>query len=54
MIYILNFFKKGDTIKGGTLFKEIQYSIFYTFFCLEMRYHQSFENVNQWLQRVIC
>jgi hypothetical protein len=23
--YVLSFFKKGDTIQGGTLFKEIRY-----------------------------
>jgi hypothetical protein len=26
LFYVLRFFKKGDTIQGGTLFKEIQYS----------------------------
>ena len=25
LLYVLNFFKKVDTIQGGTLFKEIQY-----------------------------
>ena len=27
LFYVLSFFKKGDTIQGGTLFKEIQYLI---------------------------
>ena len=26
LFYVLSFFKKGDTIKGGTLFKEIRYT----------------------------
>ena len=26
LFYVLNFFKKGNTIQGGTLFKEIRYS----------------------------
>ena len=25
LFYVLSFFKKGDTIQGGTLFKEIRY-----------------------------
>ena len=25
LFYVLSFFKKGDTIQGGTLFKEIWY-----------------------------
>ena len=25
LYYVLNFFKKGDTIQGGALFKEIRY-----------------------------
>ena len=27
--YVLSFFKKGDTIQGGTLFKEIRYVCFW-------------------------
>ena len=26
LFYVLSFFKKGDTIQGGTLFKEIRYT----------------------------
>ena len=29
LFYVLSFFKKGDTIQGGTLFKEIRYSCFF-------------------------
>ena len=30
LFYVLSFFKKGDTIQGGTLFKEIRYSSFFS------------------------
>ena len=28
LIYVLSFFKKGDNIQGGTLFKEIRYVLY--------------------------
>ena len=28
LFYVLSFFKKGDAIQGGTLFKEIRYVIY--------------------------
>ena len=31
LFYVLSFFKKGDTIQGGTLFKEIRYAMDWEF-----------------------
>ena len=28
LLYVLSFIKKGNTIQGGTLFKEIRYAIY--------------------------
>ena len=44
LFYVLSFFKKGDIIEGGKLFKEIRYASFfsayttnvYTLICLSM------------------
>ena len=30
LFYVLSFFKKGDTIQGGTLFREIRYIYIYS------------------------
>ena len=44
LFYVLSYFKKGDTIQGGTLLKEIQYMKFspYSTFNEELLSGQTF------------
>ena len=49
LFYVLSFFKKGDTIEGGTLFKEIRYMKFAYFFFINRVLEWSQGN-KRWVQ----
>ena len=45
LFYVLSFFKKGDTIQGGTLFKRGHYLMKYVRFQIQGIFFQFRENI---------